>query len=264
MYQKCIISLFLFLSSNVVSGQYSQEKVFINYLTKEGLLNEKYYLLMSLKDSTNTIVKAEKAWTLSKLGSKRLALKYYQDISFDSVLANGFAGNYMKSFLLSDSLTKIRKLLKDSGNILDSSLRNKMELSVSLLNGTVPSDVLLPDYLSNAYLKHLVYKKKTLAIATGLSVLVPGMGKIYMKKPRQGLNMFLANLIFGIQAFESFKKAGPESIRFIAFGSLFSAFYTGNIYGTYKGFKKVRRDTYQQLKYEMEEYYLADLDTYPY
>lgn len=219
---------------------------------------------MSLKDSTNPIVKAEKAWTLSKLGNKKSALKYYQGVSFDSVLANGFAGHYMKSFLLSDSLKKIRLLLKDSKNQLDSSLPTKMELSVLLLSGTVPSEMLLPDYLSNAYSKHLVYKKKSLAIATGLSVLIPGMGKIYMKKPRQGLNMFLANLIFGIQAFESFKKAGPESIRFIAFGSLFAAFYTGNIYGTYKGFKKARRDTYQQLKYEMEEYYLADLDTYPY
>ena len=264
MYQKCIISLFLFLSSNVVSGQYLQEKIFINYLTKEGLLNEKLHLLMSLKDSSHTVVRAEKAWTLSKLGNKKLALRYYQGLSFDSVLSNGFGGHYMKSFLLSDSLAKIRRLLKDSGNRLDSSLRNKMDLSVLLLSGTVPSDMLLPDYLSNAYSKHVVYKKKSLALATGLSVLIPGLGKIYMKKPRQGLNMFLANLIFGIQALESFKKAGPESIRFIAFGSLFAAFYTGNVYGTYKGFKKARRDTYQQLKYEMEEYYLVDLDTYPY
>lgn len=264
MCQKCTISLFFFLFSNVVLGQYLKEKSFIHHLTKEGLLNEKMYLLNTLADSTNTAVKSEKAWTLTKLGDKNSALNYYQGLSFDSVFANGFAGHYMKLFLLSDSLAKIRHILNNSGNRLDSLLRTKMELSLMVLNATVPLDVLLPDYLSNAYSKHLMYKKKSLAIATGLSILIPGLGKIYMRKPRQGLNMLLANLIFGIQALESYKKAGPESIRFIAFGSLFAAFYTGNIYGTYKGCKKARRDTYQQLKYELEEYYLDDVGIYPY
>lgn len=68
--------------------------------------------------------------------------------------------------------------------------------------------------------------------AAVLSAVVPGLGKIYARKPGQGVASFLQCLVTGLQAYEGLRKDGPGSARFLIFGSLFSVFYAGNIWGS--------------------------------
>lgn len=69
-------------------------------------------------------------------------------------------------------------------------------------------------------------------LAGFISAVVPGLGKIYAGKPRQGLTSFVPVAGLGIQAYEAYRKSGIKSVRFILSAGLFSIFYIGNIWGS--------------------------------
>ncbi len=76
------------------------------------------------------------------------------------------------------------------------------------------------------------HKNKSPALAGILSALIPGTGRIYAGKTGLGLSTLITSAIFGLQTWEGYRKDGIESARFIIFGSLFSIFYVGNIWGS--------------------------------
>ncbi len=77
-------------------------------------------------------------------------------------------------------------------------------------------------------------KKKNTLIATGLSAIIPGLGKAYLGKPRQAISTFTGIALLGTQAWEAYDKGGIRSPLFIVFGGLGTLFYLGNLYGTYQ------------------------------
>lgn len=83
------------------------------------------------------------------------------------------------------------------------------------------------------YRKQLSSAKKRSPVLAGLySALLPGAGKVYAGKPKQGIAAFLPVLTLGLLAYEGLHKDGPLSVRFLGFGSLFTVFYIGNIWGS--------------------------------
>lgn len=77
-------------------------------------------------------------------------------------------------------------------------------------------------------------KKKNKFIATGLSAIIPGLGKAYLGKTSQAISTFTGILLLGSQAWEAYDKGGIRSPLFIVFGGLSTLFYLGNLYGTYQ------------------------------
>ena len=75
-------------------------------------------------------------------------------------------------------------------------------------------------------------KQKSKLMAAGLSAVIPGLGKIYGNKLGEGIAAFTTVGGFAAITIESYLKFGYKDIRTIAFGSLFSLFYIGNIYGS--------------------------------
>ncbi len=75
-------------------------------------------------------------------------------------------------------------------------------------------------------------KKKSKYLAGGLSAVVPGLGKVYGGKIGEGVAAF--STVGGLAAItiECYLKYGITDFRTLAFGSLFSLFYAGNIYGS--------------------------------
>lgn len=76
----------------------------------------------------------------------------------------------------------------------------------------------------------LSYKSATLA---GLfSSIIPGMGKIYSGRINDGLYSFFVVGLTAWQAYDGFNKDGTDSIKGWIYGTLGTAFYLGNIYGS--------------------------------
>lgn len=64
------------------------------------------------------------------------------------------------------------------------------------------------------------------------SAVLPGAGKWYAGKRKQGVAAFLPIVSLAAITLEAYKKGGIKDARFITFGSLFSLFYVGNIWGS--------------------------------
>lgn len=75
-------------------------------------------------------------------------------------------------------------------------------------------------------------RRKSPAIAGTLSALVPGLGKVYAGKWKQGIAAFLPVALLGAQAAENIYKRGWKSPPSLLFTGLFSIFYIGNIWGS--------------------------------
>ena len=98
----------------------------------------------------------------------------------------------------------------------------------------------------DAYRRGLAAQKRRLpAVAGLLSAVVPGLGKVYAGKAKQGIAAFLPVLTLGLLTWEGYRKDGPTSLRFLGFGSLFTVFYIGNIWGSTLAVK-VRRDEFNR------------------
>lgn len=96
------------------------------------------------------------------------------------------------------------------------------------------------------YAKLSGYKSKSPLLAGIYSALLPGAGKYYAGKKRQGIAAFLPILSLGLVTYEAYRKGGAGSARFIAFGSLFSVFYIGNIWGSVLSVKIKQKEFYRE------------------
>lgn len=75
-------------------------------------------------------------------------------------------------------------------------------------------------------------KKKSGFVAGALSALIPGLGKVYTGLPGQALASFLKVVPLGIITVENYRNGGFKNAQFYIFGSLFSLFYIGGIWGS--------------------------------
>jgi hypothetical protein len=91
------------------------------------------------------------------------------------------------------------------------------------------------------------YSTKSPFVAGTLSAIVPGLGKIYAGKTGQGIAAFLEIAALGGATAEYYFRSGPESAGFIIFGSLFSLFYIGNIWGSALSVSVNKNDFYKRI-----------------
>lgn len=75
-------------------------------------------------------------------------------------------------------------------------------------------------------------KKKSGFVAGALSAIIPGLGKVYTGLPGQALASFLKVVPLGIMTVENYRNGGFKNAQFYIFGSLFSLFYIGGIWGS--------------------------------
>jgi hypothetical protein len=90
------------------------------------------------------------------------------------------------------------------------------------------------------------HKKKSPFLAGVYSAVIPGLGKVYAGKSKQGIGSFLPIAGLGLLAYEAYHKDGLNSARFITFGSLFSVFYLANIWGSSVAVKVTTNEFYNK------------------
>jgi hypothetical protein len=169
---------------------------------------------------------------------------------FSDTLFVNFLNNY---FLLKKE--KVRNdwfVLSDSLTITDSVHVN---FYYHLAKSPILSDsTFLPDELRVDFVKYAKAYKKKPGVALVLSMLVPGLGELYIGNLRASLAKFGSQSIFGAQIIESVKVLGilhPLPILNIGF---FSAFYVANIVGSYRDAKTKKNDLKNQYLYHVSEY----------
>lgn len=75
-------------------------------------------------------------------------------------------------------------------------------------------------------------KRKSPLIAGLCSAILPGSGKVYGGKPKQGIAALLPITFLGLQFYENIHKRGWDHPLTYFYGGLFSLFYIGNIWGS--------------------------------
>ena len=96
--------------------------------------------------------------------------------------------------------------------------------------------------------KSLRHANKSPFIAATLSAIIPGAGKWYAGKKKEGFGAFLPIISAGLLTLEGYNRGGLKDARFLIFGTLFTTFYVGNIWGSAIAVKIAR--TEYQNKYE--------------
>lgn len=94
-------------------------------------------------------------------------------------------------------------------------------------------------------------KRKSPLLAGIMSAVIPGSGKYYAGYRGQAIAAFLPVVTLAGVAAENYFRGGPQSIQFIAFASLFSLFYVGNIWGSVLSVKIKRNEMYRKIDHEI-------------
>lgn len=89
------------------------------------------------------------------------------------------------------------------------------------------------------------FKPKSMALAGVMSTVIPGTGKMYAGKLGEGVSAMLVVSILGAMTVENYVKRGLTNYKTITFGSLFTVFYLGNIYGSMVSVKVYRDEFYK-------------------
>jgi hypothetical protein len=77
------------------------------------------------------------------------------------------------------------------------------------------------------------YSSKSKGLAALYSAILPGSGKVYAGRLGDGISSFLLVSSLGLITAENLNKSGIKSVKTILFGSMFTVFYVGNIWGSY-------------------------------
>jgi hypothetical protein len=109
--------------------------------------------------------------------------------------------------------------------------------------------------LLNYYQSIKSYKSKKPGMAALFSTLIPGSGKIYAGRTGDGVSSFLIVTSLGLISFENYYQSGLKDPKTIFFGSVFSLFYVGNIWGSYFSVKMQN----EEFNHEMDHKILFDL-----
>lgn len=91
------------------------------------------------------------------------------------------------------------------------------------------------------------FKRKSPFIAGSLSAIIPGLGKVYAGRLGEGVSAFLITTTMGLVAVENYVKDGWKDPKTIIFGSLFSVFYIGNIWGSTLSVKLIKDEFNQEV-----------------
>lgn len=245
-----------------------EEINFISYLNDRGAHRDALLAIKAFRKQfpqvtggTSDTLNFFTAWSLYQLKQSDSSLIFFDQIPavsplsdkafFYGILNRIYAGRY------SESVLKLSAYQKE--NFLP--LRNFQLSAIALLQkDLVTFDSLAKNFDGKHYafseeqsslIKYADtlrnYPRKSAFLAGFMSALVPGSGKIYTGKTGQGVAAFLEIAALGGATAEYYFRSGPRSAGFIIFGSLFSLFYIGNIWGSALSVHVNRNDFYQRI-----------------
>lgn len=266
----CGLVLFLCLLVAFSQGQINSNFLFVDHLTHTNKNREALFLLDKANEITNTdtsnYLKGMNYYFLKKTDSAAL---YFNSVAIQSNFYT--KSKFFESVNLSYSKKYTEALTAFSNFSVDTTQKYEQLIGIMragnylLLRDHKKFDSLSAGFLYNDFrysneqtrlteLKKdvLKLKKKSPAVAGLLSAVVPGLGKFYAGKKGAGLAAFAANGALAAMAFESYYRTKSfKSPQFITFGTLFTFFYVGNIFGSVFSVKQQIRSVNGKINNEI-------------
>lgn len=260
--------LFICCSSYLHGQSVSQELTFAKYLLTKKNYDESIYVLKNLKKFglASEVQQDSIHFFLGNIYYNQQNLKKSIE-NFDSVsntqhrlkseavFFSSFNNAYLKSYAVAQQ--QLRNYFPvDSAEL---QLRNLELAGVSLLQRDLKqfdslSQLFAPANYSidlqeknmRAHHELIIHQpKKSPFVAATLSAILPGAGKFYAGNKGQGMYTLIISAVLGLQAWEGYHKDGPSSFRFIAYGTLFTSLYIGQIWGSAFSVK-IKRDQFNE------------------
>jgi len=232
---------------------FSQEWQFARYLADKEEVDEASFVLQSIDTRQLSRPQLDSlayltGWLAYSGKSLDMASQHLLSVSSGSpfYIKSQYFGAYCLTFQQKlDAASAVARQLPAPDSTLRE-LRAFEEAGIALLQrqfqryDTLRQQFRYSSYALSAEEKHLdsyraglqAQKRRSPAVAGLLSAVVPGLGKLYAGKPKQGIAAFLPVLTLGLLTWEGYRKDGPGSLRFLGFGSLFTLFYGGAIWGS--------------------------------
>lgn len=264
-----ILISFVFLSLILPAQETNVSLAFTRYLIQNKLYKDALLELKNLekKNSLSDSISFLRGWIYEESRQPDSAIFNYERISVSSPCYTHAACRTAFLKALQGNFSSVDTLLsftpEDScANGMRIFFYDALHLAQKETHGTLilPDKVCYPELnwkqKLEDYPKTLSQtRKKSPWVAGTLSAFVPGLGKVYAGKPKQGLIAILPLAALALQAWEGYADKGLKSGRFWVYGSLFTIFYAGNIYGSAISVKIVQQEKHDQ----MENQILVDL-----
>lgn len=266
----CGLVLFLCLLVAFSQGQINSNFLFVNHLTHTNKNREALFLLDKAKEITNTdtsnYLRGMNYYFLKRpdsaalyLNTVALSSNFYTKSKFFGSLNLSYSKKYTEALTAFsnfsiDTTQKYEQLIgiMRAGNYLLQRDHKKFD---SVSAGFLYNDFRYSNEqtrLTELKKDVLKLKKKSPAVAGLLSAVIPGLGKFYVGKKGAGLAAFAANGALAAMAFESYYRTKSfKSPQFITFGTLFTFFYVGNIFGSVFSVKQQIRSVNGKINNEI-------------
>lgn len=269
---KFLLILLLLHVFIAVSGQnyFSAEnsKKFAEYLmdTKQyGLATDEFEKVVFLQPAdTNALLLLIKSYRLNDQADIALN-RIHQFYPKHESMPVPFAKEFMNNSLLLENFEEVNTFLSQSKQFSKTDIAN-YQLNFFILSRnwdaawdyyqiTTNNTISFLPELESMMKKKSALKYKSPLLSGTLSMIIPGMGKVYSNRWKDGLISFLFVGANAWQAYRGFKKDGTDSVFGWIMGSVAFSFYIGNIYGSVKATKKYNTQLNEQI-YEEARYIL--------
>lgn len=249
------------------SQEVSARIKFTSYLVNQRMFDESIYeadelLLKNLSHSQQDSLYYLKGWSLYNQKQLQESAGYLNEVTKNSTfyeksrLFGIYNLTHLKNFESADSAISRYYPHTETGRNFKSFLNSGLYLLKRDIEGykTTRQDIPSDYFGLSSELKRMdqISKelenrhKKSPVIAGILSGIIPGSGQIYSGKTGQGIAAFLLSSGLALVTIENYSKRGPERFETIFFGTVFSVFYIGNIWGaTFSA--KIANNEYNEL-----------------
>lgn len=270
------LCFFLCVCSLSASGQFEQvPKGFVNHLLNNNMHDEALFVLKQ-KLQSSTGARADSINLL--IGKTHYALQqlvlsnsFLQKVSTsnETLFAEAhffstFNSAYLRQFATAQHKLENAVFLNPTFSELKNFelaglylLQNDFSRFDSIGSSITQSPLFQLQYKNFAnYRSRLEREKRKSPFMAGLfSAVVPGLGKVYAGRRGNGLYTFLISGLLAAQTYEAYRKDGLKSARFIVYGSLFTSFYIGNIWGSTLAVRVIKNEkqdaTREQILFDM-------------
>jgi hypothetical protein len=113
----------------------------------------------------------------------------------------------------------------------------------------------LPKNIRHDFIKYRKSYGKKPFVAGALSMVVPGLGKLYVGRKQSFYSTFLSHLVYGVQNYEVISKLGVKNPVSIFSMGFLGVFYISNIVGSYNDANKVKKENRTQFLKNAATYY---------